>query len=1447
VYPADVGNRVMVLFRVNQRTVETVPANWMRTDPSRNTQYFRAVLSTFQEGDTIQYGAVCQRGNRSVPATGDPQVLASSFRVQAAQEVQVPMRELSTSAGSAQAISSITSPTDAQRSPNAFFATAQIVGSASLPTPQVRQPSLTVTDSLPAIDDPSYRDYLLSIFDWFVSAFRSPKGEFETDDDFRQRTRQATLQSLRQMFKQDFATMDNNSIGSNRVPIEVMTLALVEDFGTTASSIPSQGANEADRDYLDTLITLSGQTSEALTTKYRISFSRSDLDRTTHVHQAILTLQSHFRDGDVIEGRNPFFLYKDEWQQRFRTPFFPENHYELKTGLFSSPTVRVAAEGLVTAVKARPEFQDDGLLQRFVTRLEMLLGIPGVDIGVDGHLVEGHRQFVAEEYAAARAHYAQAGDSVRRVVKEMRIFLTGADGLSGALTPLLDDALVPLGKEGADLFRASLDPNFQLSPLPPAVTQHGNSYDIPNGVVPSDGDFPFTNFLLAQLAARYDDRKAARVDSANSLAALQLRNVVDWSLVNPRSILASYDDLADAIKRLHDGLISLVPHVMFLLLPICHGDIAAASGDVIAAANWYSQVGREHLLRASLTSDFPGSLPADGDLPWGWSLSHDFWATHGRDYPYLNNACEGPMLKLRLGTLYLAWADRLYRSGRETEVFRARELYKALLRQHGMPPQLGSAFASFPGGTALITTMPGRLADVSPEGSPEASSGRPGPDENIEIGLDISQGTEELTTTSPAWSPVIASQLSPSLLGRPVFALSSGTFNTDGVSGPPMPVNPAIVVQELRAQSALTQIDNGLNFFGYSQDLVPILRYRTLALTAQHFARLAKQAEADYLSFKDRAENAELGVMQAQNAVAVARLRVEIESQRILEAGDFVAQSTIQVQQVRDAIDEKEKEIADHDSLCGQVKDFFGGLLDFFKGGVPDFAADYMKSDFKVAFALESHEAGAAAGLGVVGGFALFGIASGVTVSGMADKANARVTDLTRLQNQQLPMALAALDARNRELVVAQLQKGVATLEASLANEVLRYSMLRTLNMDAWAHMASAMRRILHRYLDLGALTGWLAERALSYHQDRDIRLIRFDYLSHEEAGSLAADTLQADLAALEAEYVVGFREMVPIKWTISLARDFPLEFGQLKTSGSCSFMTSAASLDLAYPGCFAHRIRSLEVRAVVPATEQIPRGLLRNPGLSTLDDETVGKSHVLVRPPDVYPLSEFSLQGDMAIYGLPDESLMPFEGSGIETFWTLELPPAANPNSLANLADVVITFRLNPRFSTHRRNEVLSATPTISRSLLLSAQQSYPEQLQTFANEQATTITFAVTSDLLPFAESNRQVRNVAIFFIGDNVPVITCTLASTMQPQGVSFTTSQGLAHSNRVPEPAGSAMQLPPSNLDAIASGGVDQDWLLTVPRDDNPNLDTNTIRDVILGLEYTAQPVLEKSLP
>jgi hypothetical protein len=95
------------------------------------------------------------------------------------------------------------------------------------------------------------------------------------------------------------------------------------------------------------------------------------------------------------------------------------------------------------------------------------------------------------------------------------------------------------------------------------------------------------------------------------------------------------------------------------------------------------------------------------------------------------------------------------------------------------------------------------------------------------------------------------------------------------------------------------------------------------------------------------------------------------------------------------------------------------------------------------------------------------------------------------------------------------------------------------------------------------------------------------------------------------------------------------------------------------------HRIRALDVTVDLPGTVVPVRGILTNSGFSLLRRSPGATRVPLLRFADAYPVSEFRLRSDLALYGLPGEQLLPFEGAAFTTTWTLELPKTANPVGL--------------------------------------------------------------------------------------------------------------------------------------------------------------------------------------
>ena len=827
-------------------------------------------------------------------------------------------------------------------------------------------------ESVPQKDDLLYKNYLLKIVDLFVTKPSLPKYKPKTEFEklppppTTKEIRQKTLQSLKEKFKQNFGTVNNYVIGVNKVPIEVLKAILIEDLGFDSKVIPAQGKS-SDSLYLNKLIKLSTQKVKKLSTTYRIDLSRSDLKKTTRLRENILTLQSYLRDGKFKKGYNPFFLYKDEWRQRFRTPFFPENHYAFKIGIFATRLDRKYTNDLISKVEKHKDYKKEynPRAKDFVTRLKVL-------IKLDGNLIKGHNKFIAEQYRLSKDYYTKAAKNIQQLTKKMWMFACAisTDG------DIKEEATITPSLSSAEEFRKSLDPanyglisGYLFGQTPKTFGQwtwhdyktgdgkwHKGDWEKgKNKGFPGPWDYinipkkiplyyPYTATLFNRMKWRYDKRANLKVNSIQRLNWLNNRNTVTVTFPKPYSSFkkfldsASYKELEKALLYLHDDLVSLIPHIMFLMIPICQGDLALAMGDFTATAKYYAQVAREQLLRALLKSKEGETKPeTTGDLPWSWTKKI-LTNLIGRDYPYLNKDCEVPFLLLRLGSLYLKWADQLYRIDQEPEVYRARELYKAVLRQYGIEPLPGTGLTPLPMkiaprpsgiyyrntyaaslGRQLITS-PGSEIDktiITNQFPTKSSNTNPGRSENIEYSMSdeaiinktlgervqefSTQFTKEVSEMSieakAVWAPLIEAKISPIKFAQPDIYYGE-PFISAVIEAILPKVNPAILAQQMRARIGITQIDAGLNYYGYSHNLVPILRYKPLIAAAKHFASLSKQAENDFLSYKDRAEKAELVLIQVRSAVAIAAMRVQIESQRIIQAQDHILQAKIQVQQV---------------------------------------------------------------------------------------------------------------------------------------------------------------------------------------------------------------------------------------------------------------------------------------------------------------------------------------------------------------------------------------------------------------------------------------------------------------------------------------------------------------------------------------------------------------------
>jgi Tc toxin complex TcA C-terminal TcB-binding domain len=635
--------------------------------------------------------------------------------------------------------------------------------------------------------------------------------------------------------------------------------------------------------------------------------------------------------------------------------------------------------------------------------------------------------------------------------------------------------------------------------------------------------------------------------------------------------------------------------------------------------------------------------------------------------------------------------------------------------------------------------------------------------------------------------------------------------------------NPALASQIRRAILGLWQIEQGLNAYGFSDDMVPVLRYQPLRQAAQYFATSAKSAQSDFIAYMVRFEEAQIEGWQVAAMVKKATASVNIAAEQIEIAKAGVAKAQAQVAEVQAQIAAKQNEITDKDSFFSQAKDFYAGMKDTFTG---------MMSAGKTATADGSENTmDGAGGAGIVAAYVAFAYYGYTTMSSMADASNKRVGELKALSEGALPAAQAQVKLKQRDVTIAGLQRDIAEADSELAATLMRFQKDRFLNVDLWNKLALFAQRLLKRYIDLGARFGWFAERALAYEQARRIDIINLNYFPTFLRGLTGADRLLADMAELEATRLDGLRLTAPIKHTISLAREFPVQFGRLKQKGEAVFHTSEATLRAAYPGTFGYRIRAVTAAAQTPQGPPT-RGMLKNFGISAITDQT-GAAQLLARYPDALPLSEFRLETDLQVYGLPGETLMQFEGSGYETDWGVVLPALANPKGLTNLADVLVTFDMNASY-VQPAPAVAGVPAVLAQAVAIAASVFDPAGLLTLRGTTAQArIVFDMHKVPLRQQEANRRITNLAVMLIGTTTQTYTAKLSAGSAGPHANFTIDKGIAFSNGGVL-LGTGAALP---LNALIGQAVDQAFTLEIQRGSVGD-EMKGLLDAVLYLDYEA---------
>jgi hypothetical protein len=317
--------------------------------------------------------------------------------------------------------------------------------------------------------------------------------------------------------------------------------------------------------------------------------------------------------------------------------------------------------------------------------------------------------------------------------------------------------------------------------------------------------------------------------------------------------------------------------------------------------------------------------------------------------------------------------------------------------------------------------------------------------------------------------------------------------------------------------------------------------------------------------------------------------------------------------------------------------------------------------------------------------------------------------------------------ALDQQAIVVQ-EGAIADLQLAQAEATIAFLVNKFTNVELYEWMVGVLQEVYGYFLRQATSVAQLAQSQLAFEtQDPVPALIRRDYWqpsddasltgsadSKDRAGLTGSARLLQDVYQLDQLAFDSNRRKLQLARTFSLAQLAPVEFQQFRRTGVLMFATPMRIFDEEFPGHYLRLLKRVRtsVVALVPPQRGI-RATLSNPGVSRV---VVGgdsfQSVRLSREPESVALT--SPAGASGVFDLDaqPELLLPFELSGVDTVWTLEMPKAANPFDYRTIADVLVTFEYTALASPQYRAKVVQQLDRTTAAVrTYSLRDQFPDQ----------------------------------------------------------------------------------------------------------------------------------------
>ncbi len=507
-------------------------------------------------------------------------------------------------------------------------------------------------------------------------------------------------------------------------------------------------------------------------------------------------------------------------------------------------------------------------------------------------------------------------------------------------------------------------------------------------------------------------------------------------------------------------------------------------------------------------------------------------------------------------------------------------------------------------------------------------------------------------------------------------------------------------------------------------------RFAYLIERAKMLANQVVQAGNALLLAIEKKESEELAYMRAQQDLKLAKANVHLRKLGVTEAEDGLSLATLQTIRAEFQSNHYQVLIESKNKFEEDALLFLIQSIDLLKDSqsLQDKAAEASLVPTVSTGATTSVSYGGSNLAGNYGGKAGASSTEASIWSTQSAIASMNASFERRKEEWEFQRDLAekdkAISAQNEQIAkdriaIAEMEQQIAELQAENADQIFEFLKNKFTNKQLYTWMVKTLSKVLYGFYNLAYANARMAQATLEFERNETLDFISYGYWDSEKKGLLSGDQLLLDITKLDDYYIHNNARKHEKTKHIFLSQMAPEALLALKSSGVTTFATPMVWFDRDRPGHYQRIIKCVKVSILA----LIGPGASINATLSTISPSRVILDPENPVPVDVPRIQSVELSGASNATGLfetnyRDERYLPFEGSGVDVTWQLEMPKPSNSFDFNSLIDIMLTIDYTSLSDSEYKKAVIKQLGNTTGGVsTVSARSNFPDTWYEFNN----------------------------------------------------------------------------------------------------------------------------------